>query len=124
MEMPSIGTSTGRIPCSNSGGELEHGIRPVDVPIDGISIGEHALCESFADDNDGLTPFFAVALVEITATEDGNAERGEKSGRNDAQLRSRVLSRGMDMTVSGELQAEAGVAPGNNHAESGPVHAG
>ena len=29
----------------------------------------------------------------------------------------------MDMTVGGELEAEAGIAPGNNHAESGLVRA-
>ena len=34
--------------------ELQHGISPIDMPIDRILIGEHALCESLADDNDGL----------------------------------------------------------------------
>ena len=37
-----------------SGEELQHGIGPIDMPIDGILIGEHALCESLADDNDRL----------------------------------------------------------------------
>src|SRR5260370_30782739 len=66
----------------------------------------------------------AVELVEITAGNDGNAERGKESGRDDAQLCARVLSGGMDMAVGGELAAEAGIAPGNNHAESGLVHTG
>ena len=34
--------------------ELQYGIGPVDVPIDGILIGEHALRQSLADDHDGL----------------------------------------------------------------------
>src|SRR5260370_23753652 len=106
------------------GGEFEHGIRPKDVPIDGILIGEHTLCESLTDDDDRFTALLAVPLVEITATEDGNAERGKKSGRDDAQLSARVFSWGMHMTVGRELKAEAGIAPGNNHAERGLVHPG
>jgi len=77
---------------ANPGGELEHGIRPKDVPIESILIGEHAPCESLADDNDGLFTFLAVELIEITAGNDGNAERGKESGRDDAQLGAGVLS--------------------------------
>jgi len=33
-----------------SGEELQYGIRPKNMPVDGILIGEHALCESLADD--------------------------------------------------------------------------
>jgi hypothetical protein len=36
------------------GEELQHGIGPIDMPIDRILVGEHALCESLADDNDRL----------------------------------------------------------------------
>src|SRR5258708_22486483 len=109
---------------TNPGGELEHGVRPKEVPIESILIGEHALCESLTYDKDGLCTFMAVEIVEITAGNDGNAKRGKESGRDDAQLRARVLSGGMDMTVGGKLEAEAGIAPGNNHAESGLVHSG
>ena len=56
------------------GSEFQHGIRPIDMPIDGILIGEHAPCESLTDDNDGLFPFLTVETVEITAGDDGNAK--------------------------------------------------
>src|SRR5439155_15400108 len=112
---------------ANPGGELQHGIRPIDMPIDGILIGEHAPCESLTDYNDGLFTFLAVGIVEITAGDDGNTERGKESGRDDAQLRARILfAGGMNITVGGELEArtEAAIAPGNNNAESGLGHAG
>jgi len=77
------------------------------VPIESIMIGEHAPCESLADDNDGLFTFLAVELVEITAGKEGNAERGKESGRDDAHLGAGVLSGVMNMTVGRELEAEA-----------------
>src|SRR5437660_5947439 len=49
------------------GEELQHGIRPIDMPIDGIMIGEHTLCEGLADDNDGLFFTLAIEIVEIAA---------------------------------------------------------
>src|SRR5262245_46652263 len=98
------------------------------MPINSILIRERALCESLTDDDDGIFIFIlAVEVVEITTGEDGNAERGKESGRNDTRLRARVLvARGMNMTIGGELQAEAGggIAPGNHQAESGLFHAG
>src|SRR6202022_4762014 len=51
---------------ANPRGELQYGIRPIDMPIEGILIGEHALCESLTDDNDGVFTL-AVVIVEITA---------------------------------------------------------
>src|SRR5579863_101200 len=98
------------------------------MPIDRILIGEHALCERLTDDDDGILIFtLAVELVEITAGEDGNAERGKESGRDDTPLRARIhFAHGMSMTVGGELQADAGsgITPGNHQAESGLLHAG
>jgi hypothetical protein len=46
-------------------GELQHGIGPIDMPIDRILIGEHALCESFADDNDGLLITVPIIIIRI-----------------------------------------------------------
>src|SRR5437879_5369981 len=90
------------------------------MAIDGILIGEHAPCESLTDDNHGLFPFLTVETVEITAGDDGNANRGKEAGRNDAPLRARILfAGGMNMTVGGELESEAAIAPWNRHAESG-----
>src|SRR5712692_479118 len=96
------------------------------MPIEGILIGEHALCESLADDSDGL---FALSIerVEITASDNGNAESSKESGRDDTEVRPRILfTGGMNMTVGGELQAGteiAGIAPGGNNSESGLLHA-
>src|SRR5258707_6140081 len=98
----------------------------LDLLAGGILVGALALCGSLADDSDGLFTW-PVELIEITAAEDGNAQRGKESGRNDAQLRTRILTRGMNMAVGRELQSEtagADIAPGNSQAESGLVHAG
>src|SRR4029077_3447679 len=78
--------AVGRV--ANPGDEFKHGIRPIDMPIDGILIGEHALCESLTDDSHGLLTF-AVERVEIAAGDDGNAERGKESGRDGPQLPAR-----------------------------------
>src|SRR5258708_2219657 len=110
----------------NPGSKFHHGIGPIDMAADGILIGEHALCERLADNSDGLLTL-PVELVEITSAEDGNAQRGKESGRNDTQLRARILARRMNMAVGRELQPEpagAELAPGNSQTESGLVHAG
>src|ERR1041384_6389637 len=103
--------------------EFQHGIGPIDVPINSILMRKHALCQRLTDDNDGIFIFpLTVEVVEITAGEDRNAKCGEKSWRDDTPLRPRILfARSMDMTVGGELQAEAGggIAPRNHQAESG-----
>src|SRR6266705_2233552 len=92
----------------------------------GRHVGEHALGERFADDDDGL-PALAIKRVEIASSNDGNAEGGKKAGRDDAHLRARILfAGGTDVTVCRELQAGtegAGIPPGSNHAESGLVYA-
>src|SRR6267378_3783091 len=110
----------------NPGGELHHGIGPIDMPADGILIGEHALCESLADDSDGLFTL-GVEVVEIAAAKDGHAERGKESCRDDAQLRARILVGSVNMTVGGELQSEtarADIAPRNGQTKSGLSYAG
>jgi hypothetical protein len=110
------------------------------MPIDRILIGEHALCESFADDNDGL--FITVLIIiiiltiiiltieriEIAAGNDRNAKRRKESRRNDTPMRSGILyAGGMDVSVGGELQTRSGgaarIAPGNDVAERGLAHA-
>src|SRR6266852_2479818 len=112
---------------ANPGDEFDHGIRPIDMPIDGILIGKHSLRESLTDDSDR---FFALAveLIEIAAGEDGNAERGKKAGRDGAQLGARIFLAGdANVTVRRKLKAgakAAGIAPGNDNAESGLVHTG
>ena len=113
----------------------------VDVPVDRILIGKHALCESFADDNDGLliTALIVIIIIltiiiltieriEIAAGKDRNAKRRKESRRNDTPPRSGILhTGGMDMSVGGELQTRsggaAGIAPGNDVAERGLAHA-
>jgi hypothetical protein len=110
------------------------------MPIDRILIGEHALCESFADDNDGLfiTVLIIIILtiiiltiehIEIAAGNDWNAKRRKESRRNGTPVRSGILYiGGMGMSVGGELQTNrsggaAGIAPGNDVAERGLAHA-
>src|SRR3989442_12602240 len=95
------------------------------MPIEGILIGEHALRESLTDDSNGIV-LLAVGIIEITAGDDGNAERGKESGRDDAHMRARVFIGNMNMSIGGELhtETEAAIAPGSNHAERGRVHAG
>jgi len=73
------------------------------VSADGILIGEHALCERLADDSDGLFAFLAVEFVEIAAAKDRYSERCKESGRDDAQLRARILAGLVNMTIGGEL---------------------
>src|SRR5437588_2291770 len=108
------------------GEELQHGIRPVNMPIDRILIGKHALGKRLADDYDGLFSMAVIEGVEIAAGDDGNAERRKKSGRDNTPLRAGILyAGGMDVTVGAELQTGAGaaIAPGNDVAEGGLAHA-
>src|SRR5215469_1031549 len=65
---------------SGATGILQHGISPVDMPVDGILIGKHALRKSLADDYDRLTILLTVERVEIAPGDDGNAKRRKKSG--------------------------------------------
>jgi len=107
--------------------EFQHGIGPIDVPIDRILVGEHAPRKTLADDHDRLRVVAVVQRVEIAAGNDGNAKRRKESGRDDAPFRPRILdTRGMDVSVGGELQTigtEEGIAPRNDVAEGGPTHA-
>src|SRR6266850_1477052 len=109
------------------GNEFDHGIRPEDVAIDGILIGEHSLSESLTDHNDR---FFALAveLIEIAAGDDGNTERGKKAGRDGAQLGARIFfAGGTNVAIRRKLKARAkaaGIPPGNHNAKSGLGHTG
>src|SRR5437016_3436185 len=80
----------------NPGSKLHHRVGPIDMPADSILIGEHALCESLADDSHWLFTL-AVEIVEIAAAKDRYSERSKESRGNDAQLRARVLARGKSM---------------------------
>ena len=62
------------------GEELQYGIRPKDMPVDRILIGEHALCERLADDDDRIVNILSIERIEITAGNDGNAQRRKESG--------------------------------------------
>src|SRR5213594_4246805 len=112
---------------ANPGNELHHRIRPIDVAVDGVLIGEHALRESLANDNYGLLTL-TIESIEITAGDDGNSECGKESRRDGAQLRARILfAGGMNMAVRRELETgakAAGIAPGNDNPESRFVHTG
>ena len=105
-----------------SGEELQHGIRPIDMPIDRILIGKHALCEGLADDHDRLFIILVIERIEIAAGNNRNAKRRKKSGRDDTRLRAGILyAGGMDVSVSGELKTGTGgvaIAPGNDVAEA------
>src|SRR5713226_3958293 len=54
---------------ANPGDEFQHGIRPVNMAIYGVLIGEHALSECLADHNDRFFVLadLAVELVEVAA---------------------------------------------------------
>src|SRR6266851_4371192 len=81
---------------AKAGDEFQHRIRPENMAIEGILIGEHASGERFADDDD------AHLRARI------------------------LFAGGTDVTVCRELQAgteSAGIPPGSNHAESGLGHA-
>src|SRR6267154_2538316 len=58
------------------GEELQHRIRPIDMPIDRILVGEHTPCDSLTNDNDGLLIIILVIKrIEIAAGNDRNAKR-------------------------------------------------
>ena len=80
------------------------------MPIDRILVGEHALCESLADDNDRLFIIIVIVIkrIEIAAGNDRNAKRRKKTGRDGTRLRPGILyTGGMDVSVSGELQTRS-----------------
>src|ERR1700691_2759273 len=107
--------------------ELDDGIGPRKAAIDSILIGEHALRDTLADD-DNLLGVAAIGLVKITPSNHREAERGEKSGRDGTELGALILFPGAaDVTFGGELQAGtevACVAPGNGGADGDLIHAG
>src|SRR5581483_3785605 len=55
--------------------ELDHGISPKDMPVDGVLIREHALREALTHDDDRLAAF-SIGIIEIATSDDGDAERG------------------------------------------------
>src|SRR4029077_12357830 len=100
--------------------KFEHGIGPIDVPINRVFAGKHALCESLADDHDRVSTLVIILLVEIAPGKNGNSQRIEKAGRDGAQLRARIVF-AVDVTITGELQTGTegvGVTPGSNDSES------
>src|SRR5262249_54822720 len=101
---------------ANPGRELQHGIGPVDMPINGIPIGEHPSGERLTYDNHWVLRL-AIELVEITPGKDGNAECGEKSRRYHAQLCARIFARQVNMTVRRELQGKPTITPWNMQTE-------
>src|SRR6266481_1461793 len=109
----------------NPGDEFHDGIRPEDVAVDSILIGEHSLRESLTYDNDRFLAL-AVESVEITAGDDGSTVLGKESGRDSPQLRARIFFPGpAKVAVRRELETRtktAGIAPRNNNAESRLVH--
>ena len=104
---------------SEAGDEFDDGIGPGDVAVDGVLAGEHALGEGLADDDD-LLGAEAVGGVKIAAGNDGDAERGEKSWGDAAELGARVFAGDGGVAFGGELEAGAEaacVAPGNYRAD-------
>src|SRR5207249_1349335 len=103
-----------------AGKELKHGIGPIDMPIDRILTRKHALRESRADDHHRLL-ILVIERVEIAPGNNGNAQRGEKAGRDVTPQRARVVF-AMDVTITRELQtyteAAVGITPGSDHSES------
>jgi hypothetical protein len=78
------------------------------MPIDRILVGEHALCESFTDDNHRLRiPIILVIIIptveriKVSAGDDRNAKRPKESRRDDTPLRPRIFyTSGVDMSVA------------------------
>jgi hypothetical protein len=111
--------------CGRSGSLLravEDGLGPVDVPIEGILIGKHALREGLADDDERV--FVSnVKFAEITAGKDRNPQRRKEPGRDITSLRAGVLfARPAQATFDRELHAEAEIlAPRDSAAECGLV---
>src|SRR5215469_6972443 len=95
------------------------------MPIDSVLIGEHALCESLADDHDRLLVIILIVeRIEVASGDDGNAERRKKSRRDDTPLRPGILyAGGMGVTIPGELKTIAAITPRNHIAECSFAHA-
>src|SRR5579864_5297329 len=108
----------------DSGDELQHGVRPINMAIDGIVVGEHAVRESLTDDHHRIIRL-AVEIIEITSSDNRSTERGKESRRDDAQLRSGIFARSMNVTISGKLETgtKTGVAPRDEHAKRSFVDA-
>jgi hypothetical protein len=92
-----------RLFARSAGKELEHGIGPIDMPIDRVLNGKHALGESRANNRDRLS-ILVIERVEIAAGNNGNAKSGEKAGRDGAPKRARIVF-AMNMTITRELEA-------------------
>ena len=109
------------------GYELHHGIGPHDVLIERVAVGEHFYRDTLADDDD-FFGVFAIEVVEIAAFDDGDAEGGEESGRDGAELRVGILfAIGAHVALCGELEAGAEdtfVAPGNGGADGDAIYSG
>jgi hypothetical protein len=107
--------------------EFHDRIGPHEVVVDGIPVRKHSLGHALAYNDDSL-PIFPIVVVEITAGDDGDAERGEKSGRYRAELRAGILfASGTDVAIRGELKARtegARVAPRDHGADGNAIRAG
>ena len=107
--------------------KFHHGIGPHQVMADGILIREHELREGLADDDD-LVAILVIGFIEIASGEDGDAERGEKTGRDCAQICAGIIFTGAaNLTVGRELEAGAKAAcvtPGDDGAQGDVIHAG
>src|SRR5262249_14439842 len=104
--------------------DFQDRIGPKHVPIDRVLIGEHSLRQSLADNRDALFTLH-VGLIEIAARNDGNAQRGKKSRRDDTILRARVVfARAVKVAISGELQSGTGadITPRSDHPKGGFIH--
>src|SRR5260370_4069876 len=98
--------------------EFEHGIGPIDMPIDRILTRKHALRQSRADDRDRLS-ILVIERVEIAAGNNGNAKRGDKAGRNVAPHRAQSVF-AVDVTITRELQTlteVVGITPRSDHTD-------
>src|SRR5260370_32184442 len=92
--MIAVGREKTRLCGRAPGEELQDRICPIDMPIQGILIGEHALGESLTDDNHRLRVTLAVEIAEITAGDDRNTERGKESGRDGTPIRAGIVYAG------------------------------
>src|SRR6476660_766618 len=83
--------------------EVHYRIGPHDVAIHGILSGEHPLRHTLADDHYRFATA-PVVIVEIPARNNGNTEGCEKSGRNYAELRHRIIfMSAFDVAFAAEL---------------------
>src|SRR5256885_6767424 len=107
--------------------EVHHRIGPHDVAIDRILPREDALRQALADDHNRLAAA-AIVVIEIPSGNNGHAESGKESGRNNAKLCAWVLlSRAICVTFAGEIEAwaeDAGIAPRTPGAEPTSINTG